>query len=174
MHCRGEWCITGWQKLREGPSPKSLDLHENFKPQHTLSCHNIIISRDLRTFWKNFGKKKCSFGSKTVFLGQKVPFALNHVQTRRIFRENSKYVPHEIFCGHFCPRQKAANFCHPGQWHAWHLHQSYYLKKNPGADQAIQHLYVSRCNDTIWFWRDLMFCSHFCFLTFSWPFAKSL
>ena len=75
----------------------------------------------------------------------------DYVQKRRIFRENSKYVPHENFCGHFCPRQKAANFCHPGQWHAWHLHQSYYLKKNPGADQAIQHLYVWRCNDTIWF-----------------------
>ena len=28
-------------------------------------------------------------------------------------RKNSKYAPAENFCGHFCPRQKAANFCHP-------------------------------------------------------------
>ena len=26
---------------------------------------------------------------------------------------NGKYAPDENFCGHFCPRRKAANFCHP-------------------------------------------------------------
>ena len=31
----------------------------------------------------------------------------------RICRENSKYALDESFYGHFCPRRKAANFCHP-------------------------------------------------------------
>ena len=38
---------------------------------------------------------------------------LNYAQKRRIFCENSKHAPDENFCGHFCPRRKAANFCHP-------------------------------------------------------------
>ena len=34
--------------------------------------------------------------------------------SRRICRENSKYVLDEIIYGNFHPRRKAANFCHPG------------------------------------------------------------
>ena len=34
----------------------------------------------------------------------------NYTQDRRICCKNSKYAP---FFGHFCPRRKAANFCHP-------------------------------------------------------------
>ena len=26
-----------------GPPPKSLDLDENFKPEHTLFCHELIF-----------------------------------------------------------------------------------------------------------------------------------
>ena len=37
----------------------------------------------------------------------------NYAQKRRICRKNSKYAPDENYCGHFCPRRKAANFCHP-------------------------------------------------------------
>ena len=36
-------------RRHEGPSPKSLDSDENFKPQHTIFCLNIKICRDLRT-----------------------------------------------------------------------------------------------------------------------------
>ena len=111
----------------EGPSSKSLDSDENFKLQHMLYCRNIMFCCDLCTFWKTLGKKKCSFRSKTVFFGQKVPYYMvniayytefnlqicNYAQKRRICRGNSKDVPDKNFCGHFCPRRKAANFCHP-------------------------------------------------------------
>ena len=170
--------MAGWQKLCEGMKA--------FTEKFGLFSSNIKIW--FTHFLEDFWQEKCTFWSKTVFLGQEVHYNMvkiayytelnvqicNYAQKRRICCENSKYSPEKNFFGQFCPRRKAANLCHPGQWHAWPLHQSYYLKKNPGADQAIQHLYVWRCNNTIWFWRDPMFCSHFCFLTFSWPFAKSL
>ena len=38
----------------------------------------------------------------------------NYAQKRRTCREKSKYALDERFYGHFCPRWKAANFCHPG------------------------------------------------------------
>ena len=46
----------------------------------------------------------------------------NYAQKRRICCENSKYAPDKNLCGHFCPRRKAANFCHPesGQSHRPH------------------------------------------------------
>ena len=37
-----------------------------------------------------------------------------YAQKRRICRENCKYVLDENLHGHFCPRWKAAKFCHPG------------------------------------------------------------
>ena len=45
----------------------------------------------------------------------------NYAQKRRICRENCKYAFEENFHGHFCPRRKAAKFCHPGlSWrHIW-------------------------------------------------------
>ena len=51
----------------------------------------------------------------------------NYAQKRRICHENSKYMPDENFCGHFCPRWKAANFCHP----------EFYQNKTPLADKGI-------------------------------------
>ena len=36
------------------------------------------------------------------------------MQKRRICRENCKYALYENFHNHFCPRRKAATFCHPG------------------------------------------------------------
>ena len=38
----------------------------------------------------------------------------DYVQKQRICRENCKYALDESFHGHFCPRRKAAKFCHPG------------------------------------------------------------
>ena len=38
----------------------------------------------------------------------------DYAQKRRICRENCKYALDENFHGHFCPRRKAAKFCHPG------------------------------------------------------------
>ena len=38
----------------------------------------------------------------------------DYAQKRCICRENCKYAFDENFYGHFCPRRKAANFCHPG------------------------------------------------------------
>ena len=77
-------------------------------------------------FGRLLGKKSVFF-VKTVFLGEELHYFLvyiayniemnwqiyNYAPKRRICRENSKYAPDEIYCGHFCPRRKAANFCHP-------------------------------------------------------------
>ena len=38
----------------------------------------------------------------------------NCAQKRRICRDNCKCAFDEHFHGHFCPRRKAAKFCHPG------------------------------------------------------------
>ena len=89
----------------------------------------IKICRDLRTFWKSFGKKNVPFWVKNsaVLLGQEVHYYMvyiayftelnlqicDYAQKRRICRENCKYVLDENFHGHFCPRRKAAKFCHP-------------------------------------------------------------
>ena len=45
----------------------------------------------------------------------------NYGQKRRIRRENSNYTTRltKIFCGHFCPCRKTANFCHPGSNSTW-------------------------------------------------------
>ena len=78
-------------------------------------------------FLEIFGQKKCLFGSKTVFLGQKVHYYMVYIayfielilqicdcaQKRRIWRENCKYAFDENFRCHFCSRGKAAKFCHP-------------------------------------------------------------
>ena len=80
-------------------------------------------------FLEIFGQKKCLFESKTVFLGQEVHYYImyiayftelnlqicNFAQKWRICRENCNYALDENFQGHFCPRRKAAKFCHPGE-----------------------------------------------------------
>ena len=79
-------------------------------------------------FLEIFGHKKCLFESKTVFLGQEVHYYMvyiayftelnlqicDYAQQRRICCKNCKYALDEHFHGHFCPRRKAAKFCHPG------------------------------------------------------------
>ena len=78
-------------------------------------------------FLEIFGQKKCLFEWKTVFLGQEVHYYMVYIayftelilqicvfaQKWRIWRENCKYVLDENFHSHFCPRRKAAKFCHP-------------------------------------------------------------
>ena len=76
-------------------------------------------------FFGDLCAKKCFFGSKTVFLVQEMHFDMvciayytdSNLQLcakQRICCEKSKYELDESFYGHFCPRGKAANFCHPG------------------------------------------------------------
>ena len=50
------------------------------KPTWTYAIlSRIKICRDLRTFWRSLGKKKCLFGSKTVFLGQEVHYYMVYI-----------------------------------------------------------------------------------------------
>ena len=61
---------------------------------------------------------KCFLGITLVFLRIYVlHIILNKIRKFAITRKNSKYAPDENFWGHFCPRRKAANFCHPGLKH---------------------------------------------------------
>ena len=129
------WCIDDHNQGgrscagARGPPPKSLDSDENIKPEDMLFCCElrfVMIYALLGDLWA----KKCLFGSITVFLGQEVHYHMvynayftelnlqicDYAQKRRICRENCKYVMDENFHGHFCPRRKAAKFCHPDEW----------------------------------------------------------
>ena len=91
-------------RAHEGPSPKSLDWNNNFKLGHTLCCRNIKIC--CAHFWRLWAKK-CSIGTKIVFLEQEVQYYMVHIayysytelnlqicnyaQKRRICRENSTH-----------------------------------------------------------------------------------
>ena len=76
-------------------------------------------------FLCTFGQKKCFFLVKKRISWARSALlhgilyiayytAFNYTQKRRICRKNSKYESDESFCGQFCARWKAANFCHPG------------------------------------------------------------
>ena len=106
-----------------------------------IPCNSALLAQEILfltqkgTFFCPKISKKCLFGSKTVFLGQEVHYYMvyiahftelnlqicNYAQKRRIFREHCKYAFDENFHGHFCPRWKAAKFCHPvtGPGTAW-------------------------------------------------------
>ena len=53
-------------RRHEGPSPKSLDSDENFKPSHTLFCRNIKICCDLLSLWKTLGKNSVSWAKSAL------------------------------------------------------------------------------------------------------------
>ena len=55
----------------EWPSPKSLELDRNFKPQHTLFCRDLLFG--------NLWAKKCFVGSNTVFIGQEVHYNMVYI-----------------------------------------------------------------------------------------------
>ena len=94
-----------------------------------LKVRRALAEKFALTFFLTFCKKKAFFKVKTVFLGQEVHYYMvyiahftelnlqicNDAQKRRICRENCKYALDENLCGHFCPRKKAANFCHPAR-----------------------------------------------------------
>ena len=45
-----------------GPPPKSLDLDENFKREHTLYCRELRYVAIYALFLEIFGQKKCLLG----------------------------------------------------------------------------------------------------------------
>ena len=83
----------------------------------------IKICRDLRTFWRTFGKKSAFLGQEgqevhyyMVYIAYSTELNLqiyDYAQKRCFCRENCKYALDENFHGHFCPRRKAAKFCYP-------------------------------------------------------------
>ena len=121
-------CIQGGRSCAEArSSPKSLDPDENFNPKHTLICP-ILKFVAIYAYFGNLWTAKVFFGSKTVFLGKEMHYYIvdianyselnlqicNYAHKRRICREKkSRYTLGKRFYGHFCPRRKGANFCHP-------------------------------------------------------------
>ena len=126
------WLIKSVQGGRSSAKAKrafaeSLDSDENLSPniRYFVAMLRFVA---IYALFGNLWAQKCLFGSKTVFLGQEVQHFMvgitnytelnlqvcNYAQKRRICREKSKYALHESFYGHFCPRWKAPNFCHPG------------------------------------------------------------
>ena len=71
-------CNTGLQKLREGPSSKSLDWDENFKPEHTLFCRKLRFVAIYAVFG-DLWAKKVPFWVKTVLLGQEVHYYMVYI-----------------------------------------------------------------------------------------------
>ena len=96
-------------------------------PQPKVWTRTKILSPNIRYFVANgdLWAKKVPFW---VFLWQEVHYYMvciayftefnlqiwDYTQKRRIHCENCKYAFDESFHGHFCPRRKAAKFCHPG------------------------------------------------------------
>jgi len=115
---------------RVAPAEK-FGLGRKFLARTYAILSRIKICCNLRTFWRPLGKRKCLFGSKTVFLGQEMLYYMvyiayftelilqicDYAQKRRIWRENCKYALDENFHCHFCSRRKAAKFCHPATLH---------------------------------------------------------
>ena len=95
-------------RTQEGPSPKSLELDENFKPKLTRFCRDIKIYALFGNLWA----KKVLIESKTVFLG---PYYIAYIayytqlnlqicncaQKWRLFREIVNTHLTKKFYGHF-------------------------------------------------------------------------
>ena len=72
---------TGWQKLcggTGGPPLKSLDLDENFKPEHTLFCRKLRFVA-IYALFGDLCAKKVPFWVKTVLLGQEVHYYMVYI-----------------------------------------------------------------------------------------------
>ena len=64
----------------EGPSLKSLDSDENFKPQHTLYFVALFRFVAIYALFGNIWSKKCLLGSKTLcFFGQEVHYYMVNI-----------------------------------------------------------------------------------------------
>ena len=59
--------------------PKSLDLDENFKPEHTLFCRELRYVAIYALFFWRFSAKKVPFWVKTVLLGQEVHYYMVYI-----------------------------------------------------------------------------------------------
>ena len=109
-----------------GPRQKVWTRTKILSPNLRYFVANKYLSR-FTQFLEIFGQKKCLFGSKPVFFRQEVHYYMvyiayftelnlqicDYTQKRRICCENCQYVLDENLHGHFCPRRKAAKFCHP-------------------------------------------------------------
>ena len=62
-----------------GPSPKSLDSDENFKPQHALFCCILLRFVAIYALYGNLWPNKVLFGSKTVFVGQEMHYCMVYI-----------------------------------------------------------------------------------------------
>ena len=109
------WDSSGCQELRKRRLTKSLDLDENFKPEHTLFCRKLRFVANYALFG-DLWAKKVPFWVKTVLLGQEVHYYMvyiayftelnlqicDYAQKQHICRENCKYALDENLYGHFC------------------------------------------------------------------------
>ena len=88
------------------------------------SLSRIKICRDLRTFWRSLGQKKCLFGSKTVFLEQEVHYYMVYCifywvkfANLRLRAKNNAFVANivnmhltKIFMTIFAPDERLSSF----------------------------------------------------------------
>ena len=117
-------CEPGWQELCEG----TKGLRRKVWTRTEISSPNIryfvAILRFIAIYalCGNLWAKKCFFGSKTVIFCARNAlwhgmYCILYWVKFAIMRKNVAYVAKividENFYGHFCPRQKAANFCYP-------------------------------------------------------------
>ena len=107
--------------------PKSLDSDKNLSPNIRYFVANYWFVA-IYALFGDLWAKKCLFGQKQGFLGKKctITWYILHIilskigkfaitrKTTRLSR-NSNYALYESFYGYFCPRRKAANFCHPAR-----------------------------------------------------------
>ena len=92
---------------------------EKFGFGRTISAKTYVFVGILRyiAIHALFGRlwpRKGLFGSKTVFLGKEVHYHVVYIAYQtELNLQICDYAPDENFYTHFCPRPKAAIFCHP-------------------------------------------------------------
>ena len=118
----------GWQKLCEGTKGLRRKVWTWTKILSPNICYIVVVLRfvAIYTIFGNLWAKKVIFGSKTVFLGQEMHYYMIYIayhtesnlqmlqlRAKDAFVAKKIYALDEFFYGHFCPRQKAVNFCRP-------------------------------------------------------------
>ena len=81
-----------------------------------IFCHNFKICCDLPTFGKSVVKKSAFWVKNSVSWTRSALIHGAYMQIHICTQKRSicqKVSEQQKFCGHFCARQKAANFCHP-------------------------------------------------------------
>ena len=69
----------------------------------------------------------------------------DYAQKQRICRKNCKYALDGNFHGHFCPRRKAAKFCHPALFSTMRLSQTMGFSEQQ-LWLALWHFFISLLN----------------------------